>query len=311
MPMSDLCILIPTFDRYRAVAEFTRTKLDQHWPGHPPIFFCGLSGPAQSPSFLELRDDPADWMALVRSAVVDLQGRGFRQCYLVLDDHPPMDRCHVAHLNETLPRLMSELGASFINLHGWGQSRPPQGTALGARYFRLEQPAREYLWKFALHPGLWDLEALAMILEVLLRNSDPSERTCWKFERRAGAADFELPTRWRETAYRVCGTAMTARPARHLHAFGRRVELFAFDVLRFFLRIFAGQPARDRFDARYLGVYHFYDGPYPLFWSGVMKKGRLNDDLLFFLRWHRRRKQLDELHRALDPAAALSPSAAA
>ncbi len=300
--MGDLCILIPTFEKYRLVAEFTRTQLDRHWPGHPPVFFCGL--PGEGSALLPLRDDPADWMALVRTAAVDLQARGFRQCYLVLDDHPPLDRCHTTHLGETLPRLMDELGASFINLQGWGQYRPRQGADLGAKYFHLEKPAREYLWKFALHPGLWNLRAFTAILDVLLQEPALSERTCWKFERRAGHRDFPLPQHLCDTAYRVNGAAMSARPAHRMRAALRRVELFAFDVLRFGIRICAGQAARDRFDARFLGVYHFYDGPYPLFWSGLMKKGRLNDDLVFLLRWHRHSAQLAELRRALEPVLA-------
>ena len=297
--MDGLCILIPSFDKYRYVAELTRAKIDQHWPGHPPIFFCGLSGISTDGTRLELRDDPADWMAVARSASVDLQQRGFRQCYLVLDDHPPIDRCHSRHLNETLPRLMDELVASFINLQGWGQHRPSQGEDLGAEYFHLERPGREYLWKFALHPGLWKLSAFTALLDALLRNPDPAERTCWKFERRAGHPDFELPAELRGTAYRVRGTAMAVRPARRIYACFRWAELFAFDVLRFFLRVLAGQKARDRFDAQYLGVYHFYDGPYPLFWSGLMKKGRLNTDLVFFLRLHGRHELLAELRDRL------------
>lgn len=298
--MDGLCILIPTFEKYRTVAEFTRAKLDEHWPEHPPIFFCGLAGTPADETLLELRDDPTDWMAIVRSAAVDLQQRGFRQCYLVLDDHPPIDRCHAEHLNETLPRLMDELAAAFINLQGWGQHRPRQGEELGPRRFHLERPRREYLWKFALHPGLWNLRAFTELLDLLLKDPDPSEHTCWKFERRAGHAEFELPARLRDSAYRVCGTAMAARPARRVHALFRGVELFAFDVLRFLIRVLAGQGARDRFDAQYLGVYHFYDGPYPLFWSGLMKKGRLNRDLVFFLKLHRRNALLAELRQALE-----------
>ena len=308
--MGGLCILLPTVEKYRAVAEFTRAKLDQHWPGHPPVFFCGLPGTSADGTLIELRDDPADWMALVRSATADLQQRGFRQCYLVLDDHPPMDRCHVAHLNETLPRLMDQLSASYINLQGWGQHRPRQGEELGAEYFHLERPRREYPWKFALHPGLWNLSAFAALLDALLRDPDPRERTCWKFERRAGHPDFELPAELRTGAYRVCGTAMAARPASGIYACFRQLELFAFDVLRFLLRVLAGQKARDRFDARYLGVYHFYDGPYPLFWSGLMKKGRLNRDLVFFLRLHGRRELLAELHRRWSAPDASAPDSA-
>jgi hypothetical protein len=100
---------------------------------------------------------------------------------------------------------------------------------------------------------------------------------------------------------------MAVRPARRFHALFRHAELFAFDVLRFLIRVLIGQGARDRFDAQYLGVYHFYDGPYPLFWSGVMKKGRLNSDLVFFLKLHRRHALLGELRQILEtPATAVA-----
>ena len=300
MTENRICILVPTFEKNRVIAEFTRRKIAEHWPGHPPLFFCGLHEAKAQEAFLPLRDDPVDWMSVAHSAVADLQARGFRRCYLVLDDHAPMAPCHVAHLNETLPQLMDELGAAFINLHGWGKFRPLRGEKLGPRYFFLERARRDHLWKFALHPGLWDLDALAAILDLLLRNADLPERTCWKFERRSGAADFPLPARWLDGAYRVCGAAMSARPARLWHAFWWHAELFSLDVLRFAIRIFAGQKARDRFDALYLGPYHYYEGPYPLFWSGIMKKGRLNPDLMFFLRLHRRRAQLAELQRLFE-----------
>lgn len=296
--MGELCILIPTFEKYRTVAAFTRSRLDRHWPDHPRVFFCGLEG--DSPDFLPLREDPANWMKLVRSAVDELLARGFDRCYLVLDDHPPLADCHAEHLNRTLPRFLDELSASFINLQGWGQYRPQQGEDLGPRYFHLERPAREYLWKFALHPGLWRLLALREILDVLLRDPDPKEHTCWKFERRAGDQAFPLPSHLQGTAYRICGTAMTARPMAVVLTFFRRIELFALDVLRFFVRTLFGQGARDRFDARYLGLYHFYDGPYPMFWSGLMKKGRLNPDLMFFLKFHRRHELLSEIRTGLE-----------
>ena len=306
---ADLCILIPTFERYRPIAEFTRAKIAEYWPAHPPVFFCGLAPRAAEEYCLQLRDDPADWMALVRSACGDLQARGFARCYLILDDHPPLEPCHARHLNETLPALLDRLRAAYINLHGWGQHKPRQGHRLGARDFYLEQPGHDYLWKFALHPGLWNLAALTELLDLLLATPEQSERTCWKFERRAGA--LQLPAHLRAASYRICGTKMTARRGAWLFARWRAVELFAFDVLRFLIRIGAGQRARARFDAARVGAYHFYDGPYPLFWSGLMKKGRLNPDLVFFLRLHRRHGFLAEVERAvagLTAAPAASPS---
>ena len=245
--MADLCILIPTFERYRPIAEFTRTKIAEFWPAHPPFFFCGLAPRAAEESCLELRDDPADWMALVRSACGDLRARGFTKCHLILDDHPPLEPCHARHLNETLP-------------------------------------------------------ALTGLLDLLLATPDRSERTCWKFERRAGA--LQLPAPLRDSSYRICGAKMTARRGAWLFARWRAVELFAFDVLRFLIRIGAGRRARARFDGARLGAYHFYDGPYPLFWIGLMKKGRLNPDLVFFLRLHRRHGFLAEVERAVAGLAA-------
>lgn len=300
--MEEICILIPTFAKYRQVAEFTRNQLDRYWTNHPPVFFSGAQG--EGPDWLPFHDDPADWMQLLRSAVDELLVRGFDRCYLILDDHPPMDECHADHLNHTLPRLLNELGASFINLQGWGQYRPRQGKSLGSRYYHLEQSSRAYLWKFALHPGLWKLRALREILDLLLLNPDLREHTCWKFERRTGDREFPFPQHLLDTAYRVCGAAMAARFAPRLRCFLRGLERFFFDVLRYAIRILAGQPSRERFDARFLGVYHYYDGPYPMFWSGLMKKGRLNPDLLFYLKLHRRGAFLAELREAIpEPSA--------
>ena len=106
---------------------------------------------------------------------------------------------------------------------------------------------------------------------------------------------------------------MSARRGAWLFARWREAELLAFDVVRFLIRICAGQRARARFDDGRLGAYHFYDGPYPLFWSGLMKKGRLNPDLVFFLRLHRRHGFLAEVERAvagIAAAPAVAPSVA-
>ena len=306
--MSDLCLLIPTFERYRVVADFTRRQLDAQWPGHPPIFFCGLTG--NGPEFLELRDDPTDWMILVRSACGDLLARGFTKIYLILDDHPPLDPCHPGHLNETLPALLDQLKAAFINLHGWGQHKPRQGELLGPQFHHLEKPAHEYLWKFALHPGLWNLRALADLLDLLLADPDPATHTCWKFERRAGDQTFALPPHLQDAAYRVCGAHMTAWPEAWWFARRRQLELFVSDVWRFFIRVIRGQPARDLYDRDHLGCYHFYDGPYPLFWSGLMKKGGINPDLLYFLRRHGRSAFLAEVEQLAASIPARPPSPA-
>ncbi len=49
---------------------------------------------------LPLRDDPRDWMRVVHSACRDLLGRGYAQAYVILDDHPPIGRCHADFLRD-------------------------------------------------------------------------------------------------------------------------------------------------------------------------------------------------------------------
>lgn len=288
-----LCILLSTCDRYRPLAEFTRGELARQWPGHPPIFVSGLSAPAEGG--LHFSGDFADWMAVTRDACAQLIARGFSQCHLVLDDHPPFGPCHAEHLGSTLPRFLRERGGVCVQLLGWGQKRPRRGERLA--FFDMEKSDADYLWKFSLHPALWDIAKLAEILDRLKAGTGAAERTCWKFERRSGAGEAELPAGFRNASYRVSGARMLAKTYPLFPRIRRRIERGALDVYRFLVRIAAGQAARDRLDLRIDGLFKFYDGPYPLFWSGVMKKGKLNHDLLFALRVHGQREMIERLTR--------------
>jgi len=285
MTRGDLCILVPTCDSNAWVAAFTTRLLDRFWPTHPPLFTCGTGTPLAEGSPLELRSHPSDWMSIAHDAVGDLGRRGLKAVYLVLDDHPPIGPCSAEHLNETLPSLLGELGGSYIGLNGWGQGRSLQGEKMGPERYFLEKVPASFPWRFSLHPGLWNLSDLELVLETLLRGAGAGERTAWAFERRSGKPANMAETEERlGGAYRVFGESMTnpecrlARPL--LLASARRLA----GLCSRGTRIAGLRQTADDIDSRARFLYRYYRGPYPLYWSGFLQKGSSHGDMLRFLR---------------------------
>lgn len=269
------CILISTCDRYRPLTEFTRARLREFWADAPPLRLSGITG---DPLALPLRDDPRNWMRVTRSACDDLLADGFAHAYLILEDHPPLGRCHAEHLNVTLPAMMRELGAVSISLSGYGQGREIHGKIAKWRDWELDRCRPDTLWKYPLHPALWRLDALRDLLDRLIAWLPEEEHTPWAFERRGGSQEAGLPESLTAHSYRIEGTAHAAIPL------PGKLSNFkaATDVYRFAVRNFVGETARTVIDERLLGVHHYYHGPYPLIWSGLMRKGALNPNALFF-----------------------------
>lgn len=270
------CILLSTCERYRPLTEFTRARLQEFWADAPPLRLCGVTG---DPLALPLREDPRNWMRVTRSACEDLLADGFDQAYLILEDHPPLGRCHAAHLNVTLPTMMRELGAVSLSLSGYGQGRKVHGRITKWRDWELDRCHADTLWKYPLHPALWRLDALRELLDRLIAWLPETEQTPWAFERRGGSPEAGLPESLTAHSYRINGLAHAAVPApRKLDRFKNVTDLY-----RFMVRKFVGVGARATVDERVLGGHHYYHGPYPLIWSGLMRKGHLNDNALFFL----------------------------
>lgn len=293
------CILLCTCDKYTRLARLTIDLIGRRWPAHPSIFVCGASSSPGGRS-IPLADPPGDWIGITRSALRVLRREGIRQCYLILEDHPPIGLCNAAALNGELPDWMDRLGAAYIGLYGWDQRTRARGTNLGPEYGYLQRQADDYPWRWSLHPGLWNLEALDRILAVLAGTEcGPGGRTAWAFERRTGAADFPLPPELRGSSYRVCGLRLLGGPSPGVRRIMRAAEFRVFDVLRLAARAAGGMPLLRRLDAALMCEYFFHDGPYPLYWSGVMRKGKLNEDLRRFLRRRRREAEWAEYQEAV------------
>jgi hypothetical protein len=274
----DVCILVSTCEKHRALADFTKGRLDASWPAHPRVYVAGLEG--DGPDCLPLRDDARDWMRVTHSACRDLFDHGYRMGYVILEDHPPVGRCHANHLNETFPAMMVELGAVSVALSGYGQGRKRHGRLVRWRKFAFDLCPATELWKFPLHPALWRLETLCGILEWLIETLPEAEHTPWAFERKGGAPDAALADAWKSNSYRIEGSqfAATAYPA------GLAAARLTTDAYRFLIRRLMGQAARDAIDDVLSGARHYYHGPYPLVWSGLLRKGRVNGDFHFALR---------------------------
>lgn len=274
------CILISTFQKYRRLAEWTAHRIDSEWKDHPPVFYAGLD--ADSDASLGFHGESSDWMSVNRDAVMRLQEKGYTHAYLILDDHPPVGRCHEGFLNEELPRLAVDLDAAYIGLLGYGQHRPLEGRRLGRNHARLEQSNPDYRWKFSLHPGLWKLDALERVLNSRMELYTGKARSPWNFERHRDSLEFSLQF----PSFRVHGANDAAG------GFLMRFKLLTEAITRFFAdcTLFVakqrgGQVAREKEEVRLNWLYGHYQGPYPMFWSGCMRQGGINKDFEGWVRY--------------------------
>jgi hypothetical protein len=275
---SDLCILLSTWDKQQAVSAITHKHLNHRWPDHPPVFTCGCCTYPEDVAGLTLKAEPRDWISIHRDACADLLESGFKWTYLILDDHAPIGQCHVTHLNQTLPRLAKELDALYIGLNGWGQGRPEGYGTLLTEHSRLEAVGDKFDWKYSLHPGLWNLTHLHTILRQWADQLPLEERTAWKFERMGQQASIQDHLNAECLSYRVDGIHM--RHPRSL-SLGQRFRLQRARTYAALRSRFQSSVYRHPEQNRYL--YRFYDGPYPLFWSGLLQRGEIHQDCKRFL----------------------------
>jgi len=294
-------ILIPTCEAYAPAAAFTLERLDVWWPGHPDVFVCGLAAPPpQFERCLPLTADPRDWVGIALDAVRCLQEQGAEWLYLILDDHPPFGPCDADYLNRRLPENAAALGAIQVNLLGWDQYQPREGVVLGPERLFWQRNSPSFRWKFSLHPGFWRVLPLRAMLESL-RSSTPEVRSSREFEGAMHGACHRLDPLLLERTYRVRGDGFTARgrwfESRGLRALTRQLIRVARRAARV-----GGPRAVTAVDTALLPYYRYANGPYPMFWSGLLRQGRLHEEALRFLAWTGQSALADDIRRSLRPA---------
>jgi len=278
---------MPTAPKYAHLAEWTRGQIGHFWPEHPEIFVCGLPDKG-----LPLRDEPADWMRVVCSACADLLARGFAQAYVILDDHPPIALCHADFLRNALPRMARELKATSIVTGGFGPLVARKAAVRQWETWRAECLPLAEPWKLPLHPALWNLARMHSILTTLIERLPEDQHTAWAFERiGSNLQKSGLPPDWLSSCWRLDASQTSAPEAAALHDLPDRLHRFVRRVLSLPGRAF-GRPQADE------PLRHPRIGPYPCFWSGVMKKGALNKDYFRYAAIKRR----PELTRGLTEA---------
>lgn len=279
---SRLCMLVTVYHPYRWVAPFTRRLLDRFWPGHPPLFFCGLTAeeagdlpniPWPSP------DLPRVWADFALAAARRLQSEGYEACYFLLEDHPPLAECHEEHLNRTLPGLLSELPASYIALMGWDNRRfATRGGPIGGPC-RMMRLSAHNAPRFHLHPSLFRMDALVACLENLAASERPNP---WGFEKLNDKPDAALPQEFKEACYQICGEKLALRAPGAGRRVARNLERqFYHKVMNLFPILNKAGWGMAFWDTMGFDNF-FYDGPFPMFYSGVMARGRVSP---FFLRY--------------------------
>lgn len=289
----DLAILTPVYQPYGWLAPVLRDQLARCWPGHPPLWVAGLTADeAGDLPALPLSDAglPRDWCVFMREACTALLARGITRCYLIPEEHPPLELCHATHLNETLPALMDELGAAYIALLGWDHRRAVhRGTPVRDGLRRLDGAAAP---RFQLHPALWRVEALAACLDAALALSNHSP---WGFENTAKRPDAPLPPEYTSGCYAIEGAAMSLHPPGTIrqvssavkHWIGRRLIGLAGRL---------PDPLRRRFWEALRFDHFAYNGPYPMYFGGVMTRGKVNQG---YCQHTRRVKQCAPLMEAI------------
>jgi hypothetical protein len=297
------CILIAACEGQVAAALLSRRLIDRYWSNHPPVWLYGAS--IDDPAALPFRDEQWDWMAATRNAVRELANMGFHRAYLIMADLGPLDRCHEYHLNQTIPEWMTELDAAYISIRGWDHRRNSSGRSLGRRYLSLQQQYPSYWARFALHPALWRLDVLATILDLLLVKC--VDHSAWTFEIEAGNLYDEIPSAWNQGTYRVCGRLMAAAPMPTMERWIRH----GFDgLVRWTDMKFNHKNRRASLPPRVARVFHkllmtqsvYYQGPYPVYFSGFLVRGSLNLYLVRFLRRAGRHDLLREIEITCPPA---------
>ena len=239
-------------------------------------------------------------IGITLDAVRCIEERGVDWLYLILDDHPPFGPCNADYLNRRLPENAAALRAIQVSLLGWDQYQPREGAILGPERLFWQRNNPSFHWKFSLHPGFWRVLPLRAMLESL-RAHAPDVRSARAFEGATHDACQRLDPKLLERTYRVRGDGSTVGgrwfESRGLRALTHQLFRVAHHTARL------GGPRRvAAVDAGLRPYYRYANGPYPMFWSGVVTRGRLHEEALRFLAWTGQSALAAEIRQARRPA---------
>jgi len=166
---------------------------------------------------------------------------------------------------------------------GWDQIRAYQGTKLdGDQDYWLRNDIA-YRWIFNLHPGCWNIAALMDILNIVM-SSEVSDHSARTFEASAGSLATHIPEKYKRSSYRVCGDMFVVDTKWFSRPLVRKGILQALHVVRLLAKTLGGENLLSKSDSQAKLYTNYLNGPYPMFWSGFMQKGKVHENAVRFLR---------------------------
>lgn len=288
-PDEHLGILVPVWKDYGWIAPMTLQTIHQFWNPHPPVWFAGPRGSiSENLPCLEIAQDvpEGNWCANLLEGIRAMKNKGFEWVYLVAEEHIPLALCHSQHLNRTLPDLMKALPAVYISLMGWDNRRfASRSPVLGRESYHLKHLVSPGDPRFHLHPALWRLDVLGACCELALR-AESVNGSAWHFEKINDRDETVHPPEWKSQCYQIDSGSMRLFKSGRIAGISEDIHRAIYMKLQALYPMIPGRERANRF-ARLLRFDDvFCNGPYPLFFSGIMSKGEVNPYFRKFLSHH-------------------------
>ena len=281
-----------------------KEQLAECWNAHPPLHFIGLAEEeAGDLPFLPLGSGVAreSWCAMVLDGVQSAVQRGYQQCYLLLEEHLPLGECAANFLSNELPKKMGDVQGCYVSLMGWDNRRylkrgtPLRGALEGWLHLNTPEAPR-----FHLHPAWWRLDVLQVCLEQTIKQGGSS---AWDFEKVNEKWSATHLQEWKNYCYQINGNVHAIRSRRGIGKLSYSLETHIFHLLMRLYPAFAKMGLGGWFWEQIGFDNFFFQGPYPMFFSGVMAKGGINHRAAaFFQQTGELRllgKRLDEARRGV------------
>lgn len=285
-------ILVSVWPEYRWLVPVLTGMLADFWPNHPELIFTKEIG------------DGKNWTQNLLAGVEEAKKKGFESVYLINEEHVPVGPCNELFLNSFLPDLASRLGAVYVSLFGWDNKRfCSKSNTLSRDQFRWMHLVGKVDPRFHLHPAWWRVDALEACCRLVLEDGCKNG-SAWHFEKICADPRVTLPEDYRRGCYQISAAA---------------TKLAGCGEFRFVLRCQSRWLAnkamallphlKGRLRAEWLKFWNFdavvSDGAYPMVFSGVLAKGRINPVFVNYSRgcnvtgkWLHRIQELMEVERS-------------